>query len=141
MKSRKRIIAFAVLLTFLVAAPVVYTMCRYGYSYADSISRIRSFCIGKHKGDFAPGFSEVAFRKIKPGMTAAKVLDMLGEPFGMLSATGHQWSAWYSGGPANYDVREVVFQEPSGFDKTNSYVDFKDRALVVKTIRGYYAEH
>jgi hypothetical protein len=60
---------------------------------------------------YAPGFSEVKFKKIKIGDSAAKVMEALGQPFGLSSAesTGIVW--W------TYSIHESHFTHPMFYRK------------------------
>lgn len=137
---RIRILILLLIFLLLFLSPVIYTILRYGYSYSDTVSRIRSICIGAHKTEYSVRYYENKFSKIAPGMTAAQVLDLIGEPFFTLKASNLYWIAEYATGPENHDLREIVFKEPFEISKTtNWFENYKQKAVVVETKKQYYS--
>jgi outer membrane protein assembly factor BamE (lipoprotein component of BamABCDE complex) len=77
------------------------------------------FLLYRDTSIYAPGFTQRAFDKVRPGMTQSEVRQLLGEPLGVRDR------AWYYSDPSDYGVyhaKIVVFSEKLLVSRKVSYL-------------------
>ncbi|HAZ12727.1 MAG: hypothetical protein A2X86_13995 [Bdellovibrionales bacterium GWA2_49_15] len=103
-------IKYLVLMTAVFACAVAVNMHRFGYNLNDGFWRTLMF---PFEGTvWAPRFTEDNFNKIKQGMSASSVREILGEPLRQDSECSEICFWYYTGqdtGTADFDQRWIVF--------------------------------